>query len=280
VRLLNGLTHQKTAALFTYSVVVVDNDRAESAKPAVESLAQDYPVPLTYVVEPEQSIARARNKAVEVASGDFLAFIDDDEIPIETWLLELFRTWIQHRVDGVLGPVKPHFDTEPPRWITRGGFYNRADYPTGSVIDGAQGRTGNALLRRDLFPPGELAFRAEFVRGEDQDFFRRKIAGGHVFIWCREAVAYETVPPTRWTRSYIVRKALMRGRYSAIEPKFGALDLAKSVVAVPTYLVLLPAIWLIGQHHAMRYLEKLCYHAGKILSCMGLNRVGTTYVSE
>jgi glycosyltransferase involved in cell wall biosynthesis len=261
--------------------VVVDNDRAESARAVVQAAAAaSYPVRIVYRVEAAQGIARARNRALESAEGDFVAFIDDDECPIEEWLSLLFTTCMDHGVDGVLGPVKPHFESEPPSWITRGRFYERADYPTGFVIDGAKGRTGNVLLRRSLFSPGERAFRPEFVTGEDQDLFRRKIDKGHVFIWCSEAIAYETVPPARWRRPYILRKALMRGRYSVIEPTFGFRDAGKSIVAIAVYAFVVPAVCLAGQHHLMRCLEKLCYHAGKILACAGLNPVGTTYVSE
>jgi succinoglycan biosynthesis protein ExoM len=277
--LLAELARQETQTLFTYSVVVVDNDRAQSAKPVATGVSGTYPVAIEYWIEPEPGIARARNKAVEHSRGEFVAFIDDDERPIREWLLTLFNTCVDRGVDGVLGPVRPHFETVPPEWIQRGGFYERAEYPTGLVIDGDKGRTGNVLLRRDVFSSGGEAFRAEYVTGEDQDFFRRKIAEGRVFIWCNEAVAYETVSPARWTRSYVLRKALMRGRYSVLEPRFGLLDLARSLVAIGVYGVILPAGWLMGQHRWMRLLEKTCYHAGKVLASVGVNPVGSTYVS-
>jgi glycosyltransferase involved in cell wall biosynthesis len=279
-RLLRELVVQETAGLFSHSVVVVDNDREESARGAVMAARQSFPVPLVYCVEPQQSIARARNRAVASATGDFVAFIDDDELPIREWLLTLFRACQEPGVDGVLGPVKPHFDTEPPRWLVRGRFHERVDHPTGLRIDGPMGRTGNVLLRRSLFTPNEDAFRPEFVTGEDQDFFRRKIAAGHVFTWCREAVAYEVVPPSRWTRGYLLRRALMRGRYTAIEPTFGPVEAVKSVVAIGVYTAALPLLCVSGQHHLMRYLEKLCHHTGKLLACVGLNPVGKQYVSD
>lgn len=279
-RLLRELARQETAGRFTYSVVVVDNDRQESARAAVTAAQATSPVPVAYCVEPQQSIARARNRAVEHADGDFIAFIDDDEFPIERWLLTLFTTCHDLGVDGVLGPVKPHFDTTPPEWLVRGRFHERANYPTGLRIDGAKGRTGNVLLKRALFSGDELAFRPEFVTGEDQDFFRRKIAAGHVFVWCREAIAYEIVPPARWKRAFILRKALMRGKYTAIEPTFGLLDAGKSLVAIPVYAAALPVLCLMGQHHLMRYLEKLCHHVGKLLACARPNPIGEQYVSD
>ena len=54
-------------------------------------------------------------------------------------------------------------------------------------------------------------FNPEFRQGEDQDFFRRMIDHGHVFIWCNEAVAYEVVPPIRWKRTFMLKRALLRG---------------------------------------------------------------------
>jgi succinoglycan biosynthesis protein ExoM len=279
-RLLAALAHQDTAGLFTYSVVVVDNDREESARPVVRDLAATFPRPLLYAVEPRQSIACARNRAVACARGQFLAFIDDDELPIPSWLRELVTACRRHGVDGVLGPVEPHFDSEPPAWIKRGKFFDRASYPTGFVIDGGQGRTGNVLLKRTVFRPDDPAFRPEFVTGEDQDFFRRRIAEGHVFIWCREAVAYEVVPPARWRRSYLLRKALMRGRYSVLEPTFGLRDAGKSILAMPLYAVTMPFIALRGHHHVMRNLERLSFHLGKLLACLKLNPVGRAYVSD
>ena len=91
-------------------------------------------------MEPKQNIALARNKAVENAKGDFVAFIDDDEFPTDRWLLTLYKACDEYRVDGVLGPVMPHFDQEPPQWLIKGKFYERQTYPTGFVIDWRKGR--------------------------------------------------------------------------------------------------------------------------------------------
>ena len=84
---------------------------------------------------------------------------------------------------------------------------------------------------------GEPVFRQEFRAGEDQDFFRRMIEKGHKFIWCDEAVAYESVPPIRWKRSVMLKRALLRGASAALQPTVGAFSALKSVTAVVVYLV-------------------------------------------
>ena len=118
-RLLQKLGDQETAGLFTYSIVVADNDQMQSAKDVVSAFAAASKIPITYCVEPRQNIPLARNKALENTSGDFAAFIDDDEFPSHDWLLTLLRACGAYGVDGVVGPVKRYFDEEPPKWIVK-----------------------------------------------------------------------------------------------------------------------------------------------------------------
>jgi len=263
-----------------YSIVVADNDHLQSAKAVVCDFAAGSGIPITYCVEPRQNIALARNKAIENAHGDFVAFIDDDEFPIKRWLLTLFKACNEYDVDGVLGPVKPHFDEAPPKWVVKGKFYERPTYPTGFVIDWRKGRTGNVLLKKRIFAAEAQPFRPEFLTGEDQDFFRRMIDKGHVFIWCNEAVAYEVVTPTRWKRSFMLRRALLRGTVSLVHPTSGALDIAKSVVAVPAYTAALPFALVLGHRRFMTCLVKLFDHLGRLLAFLGINPIREPYVTD
>jgi succinoglycan biosynthesis protein ExoM len=279
-RLLDELRHQDTGGLFSYSVVVADNDILASARSMVMEFESHSNIPVKYCLEERQNIALARNKAIENAEGDFVAFIDDDEFPVKDWLLSLFQTCAKHNVDGVLGPVKRHFDEPPPSWLLKSKFYERSSYPTGLVIDWRKGRTGNVLLNKRIFSLDSQPFRPEFRTGEDQDFFQRMIEKGHVFIWCNEAVAYEVVPPVRWKRSFMVKRALLRG---SMEPKtagFGLRGIAKSVIAVPAYTIGLPFALLLGHHRFMTLLVSLCDHLGKLLAIVGINLVKDQYVTD
>jgi glycosyltransferase involved in cell wall biosynthesis len=279
-RLLDGLVGQETDGLFTYSVVVADNDQQESGRAVVDAFSATSGIPVTYCVEPRQNIARTRNKAVQASHGDYVVFIDDDEFPTPKWLLTLFTTCCDFNVDGVLGPVKPHFDETPPAWVVDGKFYDRPSYPTGLVIDWRKGRTGNTLLKRHVFDGEETPFRPEFLTGEDQDFFRRMIGKGYVFVWCHEALAYEVVPPIRWRRTFMLKRALLRGAISLVHPTAGASAVAKSAVAAPIYMLALPFAAVLGQGRFMNCLVRLCDHLGRLLAAVGIDPIGKPYVTE
>jgi glycosyltransferase involved in cell wall biosynthesis len=278
-RLLAELAGQDTGGLFTYSVVVADNDREGSAQRLVRDAAARSGIPVQYCVEPQQNIARTRNRAIAHAAGDLVAFIDDDEFPTSRWLRTLFEA-CGDGISGVLGPVTPHFETPPPSWVVDGRFYERPTYPTGFVIDWRKGRTGNVLLKRQLFAGAEPPFRPEFLTGEDQDFFRRMIERGHVFTWCNEAVAYEVVPPSRWNRRFMMKRALLRGAVSLIHPAAGASLILKSLVAVPAYALTLPFALCAGQGAFMSCLVRLCDHAGRLLASIGIRPIAEPYVTE
>jgi succinoglycan biosynthesis protein ExoM len=279
-RLLKDLSNQDTGGLFTYSIVVVDNDHLRSAEPAVSEFGRASTIPIKYCVEPQQNIALARNKAIQNTCGEFIAFIDDDEFPIRRWLLTLLKALEEYGVDGVLGPVKPHFDDQPPEWVVKGGFYDRPSYPTGFVIDWRKGRTGNVLFKRKILTSDTQLFRPEFRAGEDQDFFRRLIEKGHVFVWCHEAMAYEVVPPMRWDRTFLLRRALLLGEVALHHPTFGARDIATSLIAVPTYILALPFALVLGHGRFMLLLMKLFNHVGRLLALIGMNPVKEPYVTE
>ena len=118
------------------------------------------------------------------------------------------------------------------------------------------------------------ACRAEFASGaEDVDFFRRMMDIGCRFIWCNEAVVYEAVPAARCKRSFLLRRALLRGRNSLKHPVGRTRKLVKSLIAIPLYGSALPFLFVAGDHHFMKYLIKFCDHAGRLLALLGCNPV-------
>ncbi len=279
-KLLAELDDQDTAFLFTYSIIIADNDSLRTAESVVASFAATSKVSVIYCVEPQQNIALARNRTIENATGDFVAFIDDDEFPTKQWLLSLFNTCNRGEVAGALGPVLSYFDEAVPQWIIKGKFFDRPQHQTGTALNWEQTRTGNVLLKRSLFAGDSQPFRAQCVEGSDQEFFKRMMKKEFVFVWCNEAVVYEVVPPRRWKRSFLVRRALFRGIFSLRNHGFPLRLIATSLVAVPAYAAALPVALVLGQARFMNYLYRLSYHAGRLLAVLGFNPVNRPYVSE
>jgi succinoglycan biosynthesis protein ExoM len=277
--LLAMLNRQETGGLFSYSVVIADNDSSESARHTVESFALNSKISVRYCVEPLQNIASARNKVIENAEGDFLAFIDDDELPPVNWLSTHYRALNHYKSDGVLGPVLPFFEVKPPDWALDGGFFDRPVHPTGFTLGWTNTRSGNALLRKRVFEGGGMWFDPAYGSGgEDRDFFRRKIEEGYVFVWCNEAPVFEVVPPHRWDWKILLKRALLRGKIAFNVTGSGPLSVLKSAAAIPIYLACLPLFFVLSRFVFMQYLIKICDHLGKVSASLGINWVREVYV--
>src|SRR5690349_18827718 len=76
-KLLSDLRQQQLPTGVAVHVIVVDNDVEESARAVVAGF-QGSSMSLEYISEPKRNIALARNRALECAQGDLVAFIDDD----------------------------------------------------------------------------------------------------------------------------------------------------------------------------------------------------------
>jgi len=267
------LESQQTGDSFTYSVVVADNDSLRSAEEVVAEFSCGT-VPVQYCVEPVQNIALARNQALEHARGDLIAFIDDDEFPAYDWLQSLFKVLVKYSADAVLGPVKPHFESDVPLWMKKGKFFERPTHRTGFQVGWKEARTGNVLFRRSMLAAVDVPFKPEFgLGGEDVDFFRRMAEKGFAFVWCDEAVVYEVVPPSRCRLSYLLNRALLRGSNFSNHPTHRFTNAAKSLFAVPCYTLALPVLALVGPQWFVRYLIKLLDHASRLLAFLGLKLV-------
>lgn len=273
-RLLRDLQQQETQGQFNFEIIVVDNDPTASARIAVSNETKTSPVPIVYGAESRRSISYARNMTLSLASGSLIAFIDDDEFPEANWLFNLYKTLNDYKVGGVLAPVRPYFEEGTPTWVKKGGFYDRPEHQTGFTMPWEECRTGNVLFDRKIIEDDDPVFDPAFgTGGSDVDFFRRKMGQGHKFIWCNEAIVHEVVPPSRWKRSVMIRRALLRGRNSFRHPEGRGFNLAKAVVAIPLYSLALPLLQLGGHHLFMRYLIKLCDHVGRLLAAIGITPI-------
>ncbi len=260
----------------TLQVVVVDNDPNGSAQRICEEASERHAYPLRYVVEKRRGIPFARNAALAVAlpESDFIAFIDDDEIPESDWLAELLRVQDYYKSDVVTGPCLSEYPTPPPRWVVDGGFHARPRYPTGTLRHVAF--THNVLVRAAIFECLDMGFDESMALngGDDHEFFARAFAAGFKIVWADNAIVHEVVPASRSTLRWIVKRGFRVGTSSAWIQLKHRTDSRGRVLTHGFYCVakgaaLALSLVLCGRATAARGLQLLSYGIGRIAGSSG-----------
>lgn len=264
-------------------MIVVDNDAERSAESEVRQAQAVSPVPIEYYVEPEKNIALARNLTLDRAAGNLIAFIDDDEIPIERWLLELYLALVEFDAEGVLGALLPKFDEAPPSWLTRHKLYYWENERLVSGVVQTRCNAGNALFKRSILDKG-VRFDPVFghTGGEDSDFFDRLAAQGCRFVSSSKGLVYELIPPERTRPAYLLKRKVLHGctamrrfRLQGRSRRFLAVWMAKALFGIGFCGLSSLAAAVVPGASALKHAMKAAYFLGFAAEFAGIAIVDT-----
>jgi glycosyltransferase involved in cell wall biosynthesis len=161
-------------------VVIVDNNSTDDTKIVVRDWASGQPFPVVYVLEKRPGLSAARNAGVSAATGEIIAFTDDDCILSKQYLLDLDRHYtgeIELVIRG--GRVELGDPSDLPITIKtddQAAYWMEPAHPAG-FIHGA-----NFTLRREVFdllgPFDEELGAGTLFPGEDLDYLIRAATAG------------------------------------------------------------------------------------------------------
>ncbi|BAY36976.1 putative glycosyl transferase [Nostoc sp. NIES-2111] len=115
--LLDRLRNQVNTENISWEIIVVDNNSTDNTAQVVQQYQENwqFPYPLKYQFEPNQGAAYARKKGVEVALGELIGFLDDDNYPILTWIAAAYAFAQKYPQAGAYGSqIHPDWEVEPP----------------------------------------------------------------------------------------------------------------------------------------------------------------------
>jgi len=272
-RLLDSLERLKLPFGLRLETIVIDNDADESARRIVEARV-DALDPIQYSVEPRRNIAHARNAAVSQARGDWLAFIDDDEVADENWIAGYWELFERTQCDGAIGPVLPRFEEIVTSWLDVKTFYARRRHTTGDPLGTGDLYTSNAVIRRRLFDERRFDPDYGLTGGSDLELFGRMLRSGARFLWCDEAPVMEFVPPERHRFGWLAQRAFRGGLVytrvaRSVAPGGSAGRVIRTLVKLFGFAVLIPLAAFGGRRTLARMLLRVCTQAGHLWALMG-----------
>lgn len=150
-----------------FELIIVSNSANENDFLFVQNLVQDTQLANIKVVNAKANLGPGggRNFGVEHTSGEILAFIDDDCLAHENWLLEINKEFKNKESKIIFGPVDSAVSPFPP-------FIHSFDM-TGDVFG-----AGNFAVKRDFFV--EIGMFDTFLNNwsEDYELYKRCLSLG------------------------------------------------------------------------------------------------------
>ena len=241
-----------------WDVIVVDNNSTDGTRAVVERHAQDFPVPLRYLVEGRQGRSSALNAGIAASRASVIVMTDDD-VRVETnWLDAACDALRDPSIAYAGGPVSPMWETPAPQWfdLSRGDLWG-----TIAIQDhGAQPFVyeharkvplgANMAARRSMFA-AIGGFRADLGRSsgrlvlgqEVPELLLRARAAGLQGLYAPAMRVHHHIPSRRLTRAYFrswwFGKGVSRSALERIQPvtELG-IDLRRTphVLGVPRYM--------------------------------------------
>ncbi len=201
-RALGSLVAMRVPSDLAWEIVIVNNNSTDRTDDIISEYVGRLPVRREF--EPRPGKSNALNRAIDVAKGDYIVWIDDDVLVDAGWLtayVEAFRRWPEAAVFG--GRITPRYEAPVEKWVMEseallGGPYGIRDF--GDRIHPL------SVDDEDHFPYGanwairaveQRAFRYDpelgpvgnrYRTGEEYDVIHRVLGSGAIGYWIPEAM--------------------------------------------------------------------------------------------
>jgi len=217
---LQALAIQNESSLNYFEIVIINNNSTDNTQQVVQDFVAQHPhLSVIYANEEKQGLSHARNKAIEVSTAPWLAFLDDDAYVDKNYTTELVR-FIQtyNEIKAIGGPILLDFLSTPPNWYTpylgsllgyfkpykTSQYFKKNFYPRGS----------NMIFHRSLFEkygifnPNLGRIGRNMMGSEEKDMFQRIYKGNEKVYYLHTAIIYHLVPEFRTKVDFIKKQAI------------------------------------------------------------------------
>lgn len=207
---------------FEYEIIVVDNNSKDKTKEYVEKYFPKLDTRLKYIFESKQGKSFALNRGIIEATGEIIAFTDDDVILPHEWLKNIKKYFVFFpNISGLAGKVLPKLICPKPFWLSLNGEYilkgvlSYYDHGDKAFILNNKEKPflgANMALRSHIFKKYGL-FNEEFkkINGffsgtsmltEDTEYYYRIKEAGEKILYAPDVIVEHIFDENRMNKSY------------------------------------------------------------------------------
>lgn len=236
---LASLAKLDTTSGFTYEIVVVDNASTDHTPAVIATAEPGAAVAVRAFCETEPGVSFGRNRGIAEATGQWIAFHDDDQLADPQWIHFLLELAHRRNLKCVGGAVKLLLPEDNQRELAaecrqilgeKVGMEVEQPY-TRKRIPG----TNNILIHRSILEDVGVFDTALTIGGEDADLYRRMRAAGYEAWFTPRSFVYHVIPEKRMAEEYMRWTATRHGRIVALRERRDWGATAAPIVAVARF---------------------------------------------
>lgn len=206
-----------------FELILVDNRSTDRTKAIAEERLSD--PRFKYVYEPQLGLSSARNRGFKEATGDILAYLDDDAEASPGWLAAIHQAYKDNEKLGIAGG-RTRLIWPPgisrPHWLSREasgvlGLYDFGDELL-SITTPTRGPIGaNYSIRREVleaiggFNVNLGRVGTNLISNEELVMTEKALKQGWKVMYLPDAVAGHNVIPERVTRNWFLKRSWGQG---------------------------------------------------------------------
>jgi glycosyltransferase involved in cell wall biosynthesis len=251
-RTLVALQSQRVAPGLSWELVLVDNNSNDRTREVVEAFKAGSDIPTVSVFEGRQGKSFALNTGLDAASGELLAFTDDDCRPEPTWIQDVVDCVQRWGADALGGRILPDWSKQPPSWLAA----DRHLWTSIAMLDDREVRRvelgpwqrehgfrvwgANMAVRRSGFDVVGGFDHRSGPRGlkkyshEDIELVKKLIEAGKVVMYDPTPTVHHWVSPERMRKGFYRWHSFYYGEGSAF--RNGA-PMGRHVLGIPPHLL-------------------------------------------
>ena len=216
---------QQTVPPEDYSILIIDNNSTDHTQELAESFKNKF-TDIRIVLENNQGLSHARNRAFKECQTEWLAFLDDDAKAHPDWVETILQTIEEGDFDGFGGPFYAwHHYGPAPRWLPEDFGTYESPQGYGLLEENTYIPGGNSVLRCDAARSvgtfsTELGMNGDHCGyGEETQFFERMRTAGYRMGYVPKLKIDHCVLPYKYTLRWQMRSAFEYGKAAAYFPE-------------------------------------------------------------
>lgn len=170
-----------------FEIIVIDDGSTDDSLEVISDKLKDVDIPNTVIHQENQGVSSARNKGIEVSSGDYLVFVDADDYISSNHLSSLYNCESDF---SLIQLVKKDGETTSNPYNYSADYISTKDFIEMELKMQIPFNFVQLSYNSDIIKNNSIKFSKDYIYGEDTHFALKALAYGDKITISNEVTYY------------------------------------------------------------------------------------------